>query len=94
MNEAPGTAHNKNNFTNELNDEEIASKRGEIITVPGTSENGKTDENTIPIGWKSNLPPNPIPNFVLLLNTDFRQTCKLMSHYSFGLTDLFFLGLT
>ena len=53
----------ENDVTNDLETTEIASKGGVDITVPGISENGKSEENSSPRGGKYNLRPNPTPNF-------------------------------
>ena len=50
LSEPPSKAHDENDVTNELYDEEIASKGGADVTVPGISENKKTVENTSPRG--------------------------------------------
>ena len=54
---------NENDFTNDLENTELASKRGADITVPGISEKKNSEKTSIPRGVKYNLRPNPNPNF-------------------------------
>ena len=54
---------NENDVTNDLQDTENVSNKGADITVPGTSKNGNSNENSSPRGGKYNLRPNPTPNF-------------------------------
>ena len=61
--ESPSGTENENDVTNDLENEEIASKGGVDITVPGISENERNEENPSPRGGKYNLRPNPNPNF-------------------------------
>ena len=63
LSETPRGTANQNDVTNDLENAEIASKRGVDITVPGISENGKDEETSSPRGGKYNLRPNPTPNF-------------------------------
>ena len=63
LSETPRGTEKQNDVTNDLENAEIASKGGVDITVPGTSENGKDEENPSPRGGKYNLRPNPTPNF-------------------------------
>ena len=53
----------ENDVTNDLESTEIASNGGAAFTVPGISENEKTEENFSPRGGKYNLRPNLTPNF-------------------------------
>ena len=61
--ETPSGTENENDVTNDLENEEIASKGGVDITVPGISENGRNEGNPSSRGGKYNLRPNPNPNF-------------------------------
>ena len=63
LSESPSGSKNENDVTNDLENEEIASKGGVDITVPGISENERNEENPSPRGGKYNLRPNPNPNF-------------------------------
>ena len=58
LNEPPGAARNENNDTDEINDEEMGSKGGADITVPGNSENESSEAISSPRGVKYNLRPN------------------------------------
>ena len=61
--ESPSGTANENDVTNDLENEEIASKGGVDITVPGISEKERNEENPSPRGGKYNLRPNSNPNF-------------------------------
>ena len=63
LSETPRGTEKQNDVTNDLESTETASNGGADITVPGISENEKTEENSSPGGGKYNLRPNPIPNF-------------------------------
>ena len=63
LNESPSWTENGNDVTNEVNGDVNVPKRGADITVPGTSENEKSEENLSPRGGKYKLRPNPNPNF-------------------------------
>ena len=63
LNETPRGTEIQNDVTNDLESTEIASNRGADITVPGISENEKSEEKSSPRRGKYNLRPNPNPNF-------------------------------
>ena len=63
LNEPPSTTENEKDVINELNDEEIASRKGADINVPGILGNEHAEENSSPRGEKNNLRPNPNPNY-------------------------------
>ena len=63
LNETPRGTETQNDVTNDLESTDIASNGGADITVPGISENEKSEEKSSPRGGKYNLRPNPNPNF-------------------------------
>ena len=63
LNETPRGTENQNDVTNDLESTEFASNGGADITVPGISENEKSEENFSPRGGKDDLRLNPNPNF-------------------------------
>ena len=81
--ESPSGTENENDVTNDLENDEIASKGGVDITVPGISVNERNEENPSPRGGKYNLRPTLTPT--LLMNTDTSQICKLKSRKSLEL---------
>ena len=62
LNESPNGTENEKDVTNDLENTDFASNGGADNTVPGISENGKTEEKDRPRGGKYNLRPNPNPN--------------------------------
>ena len=63
LNDSPSGTKNENDVTNDSENTENASHGSADITVPGKSENEKTEEISSPRGGKDNLRPNPNPNF-------------------------------
>ena len=65
ISESSSGTQNKNHVTNDLEGSESVPNGDADITVPGISENEKTEENSSPREGKYNLRPNPnsIPNF-------------------------------